>query len=284
MHIKTDQVNNQVNLTGIILAGGRSARFGFKKLEVRIEKVPLFIDQIFKLSLFCREILFITSMKNRSILNRELDKIGFYRKFYEASAFNIPDISVIEDEDISVEEYEQNKKSMIKKSPDNPGRISRGPIMGIYTGLKNAANIYSLVLAFDMPFISYKILSLLVSTFNYWNGKCYQSGNTNTKKGLYDAVIIKTAKGYETLCGLYSRSCASVLKESIDEGNYKILDVFERLNIKIISNKFLLKNGADNLNFFNINNIHDYYKSVDIWNSSSSGFDFTERWKNFFYR
>ena len=264
-------IGNQLELTGIILTGGRSTRFGFNKLEVKIGKVPLFIDQIFKLGFFCREILLITSSRNRHFILKELEKIEYYRKFYRSVDFNIPEISVMEDDEIEAEKYD------IKET-----RVSRGPIIGLYTGLKNAENLYSIVLAFDMPFISEKALNLLISTLRDRNGKHQQSGIADTGKEPYDAVIIKTAKGYEVLCGLYSKKCVNAFKENIITGNFKISDAFNILNIKIISESLLLKKGIDDLNFFNINNTHDYYKFTDIWNSSFSGSDFTEKWKKFF--
>ena len=44
------------------------------------------------------------------------------------------------------------------------GEISRetGTIAGIYSGLNGAANHYSLILAFDMPFVSFRMIKTLV--------------------------------------------------------------------------------------------------------------------------
>ncbi|MBN1299083.1 MAG: NTP transferase domain-containing protein, partial [Actinobacteria bacterium] len=69
-------------VSGIILAGGRSTRFGFNKIEIKIGTIPLFIDQLFKINDFCREIIIATSERNCPYIISELDNIEVYRKYY----------------------------------------------------------------------------------------------------------------------------------------------------------------------------------------------------------
>jgi len=279
--------NLVMNLTGVLLAGGKSSRLGFNKIEVRIDKVPLFIDQIFKLSFFCSEILISASENNYKFISDELASIDdYYNHYYRfCNLKEIPPIRIIQDK----ERQENSPKSL-------------GPLGGIESGLEYAKNIYSLVTAFDMPFISYNLIYLLDET-------------RSSQSGLKDAFIIKTEKGYESLCGIYSKNCLSVIKKNIERKEYKISEIFhsidtkfiliDKLNIKSDKNNlsfYKLNNQIiDSLNFFNINTIDDYEYFIKVWDlqvclfkkfskKANSNFSddlinlYYEKWKYFFYR
>src|SRR5680860_328835 len=132
-----------MNLTGILLAGGKSRRLSFNKIELRIDKIPLFIDQIFKLSFFCNEILISASENNYKYISRELARIeDYHTRYYNfCSLREIPPVRIIRD----------------KNGQDEPFE-SIGPIRGLESGLKYAKNLYSLVVASDMPFIAHNLL------------------------------------------------------------------------------------------------------------------------------
>ncbi|MBM3700018.1 MAG: molybdenum cofactor guanylyltransferase [Actinobacteria bacterium] len=260
------------NLSGIILAGGKSRRFGFNKIEVKIGKIPLFIDQVFKLSDFCNEVLIITSEKNRKFITSELSNINAYSKYYPFSGLTGMEIAkVINDERFC------SSGLLIPEQ-------AAGPIMGLYTGLKNACGKYSIVLAFDMPFISKKLLSVLA-------GGLAKEGAT---PGI-DARIIKTVKGFEVLCGFYNASCLKYLENNIVKNRYKISEIFDYIKIEIVGQEELDENKIDSLNFFNINSVEDYYKFIDIWNNNkpqttgnkineSLNKQFIKNWERFYLR
>ena len=232
-----------MDLSGIVLAGGKSKRFGFNKVRIKVGKIPLLIDQIFKLSFFCSEVLISTSKKNYLAVINELKKIDSYYKHYcSLGKINkIPHIKVIVDED--------------NLGGANLSNI--GPLGGLYAGLENAANFYCIVLAFDMPFISYNLLKLLAD-----EGK---SGESHKDK-LLDGAIVRTKKGFEVLCGLYSKNCTKIIRENIERKIYKISDIFSNLNVKMISEDDLLSYGIDQLNFFNVNTTKDDNDFKKIWN------------------
>ncbi|MHB1377303.1 MAG: molybdenum cofactor guanylyltransferase [Candidatus Humimicrobiaceae bacterium] len=276
-----------MGLTGILLAGGKSRRLNFNKIEVRIDKIPLFIDQIFKLSFFCNEILISASENNYKYISNELARIEDYynRYYFFCNLREIPPVRIIRD----------------KSRPDNPFE-SMGPISGIESGLENAGNRYSLVIAFDMPFISYNLLYLLEEI---------RAGQSTLK----DAFIIKTEKGLESLCGIYSKNCLNVIGKNIEKRVYKISEIFNSIDTRfILLNKLSIEANnlnlifyklnnrkIDSLNFFNINTVDDYNYFVKIWDLQislyqkfskqvSSNFTgdpnnlFCEKWKYFFYR
>ncbi len=279
--------NLAMNLTGILLAGGKSSRLGFNKIEVRIGKVPLFIDQIFKLSFFCSEILISASENNYKFISDELTLINdYYNCYYRfCNLKEIPLVRIIQDKD----RQENSLKSL-------------GPLSGIESGLEYAKNLYSLVTAFDMPFISYNLLYLLNEI-------------RNSQRVLKDSFIMKTEKGYESLCGIYSKNCLSVIKKNIEKKAYKISEIFhnadtefillDKLTIKSDKNNlnfYKLNNQTiDSLNFFNINTIDDYEYFIRVWdlkvrlfkkfsrrtnsNISDDSINlYYDKWKYFFYR
>ncbi|MHB1252979.1 MAG: molybdenum cofactor guanylyltransferase [Candidatus Humimicrobiaceae bacterium] len=282
-------INLEMDLTGILLAGGKSRRLSFNKIEVRIDKIPLFIDQIFKLSFFCNEILISVSEDNHKFINNELSRIeDYYTRYYHfCNLREIPPVRIIKD----------------KTRPDNPFK-SMGPISGIESGLEYAGNLYSLVIAFDMPFITYNLLCLLEEI----------RGSQSKPK---DAFIIKTEKGFEALCGIYSKNCLNVIEKNIEKKVYKISEIFhdidtrfillKKLNLNVKTNNhnlnfYKLNNRRiDNLNFFNINTVDDYNYFNKIWDlqifsnqkfskqvisnfNGDSANLFCEKWKHFFYR
>ncbi|GAH74570.1 unnamed protein product, partial [marine sediment metagenome] len=180
--------NTKVNLTGIVLAGGKSSRFGFNKLKIKADTVPLFIDQIFKLSFFCDEIIVSTSKSNYPTLFSELNKIRTYQKKYnfkkiQASNLKIDfnefakknsafqNIRIISDESDVDNLNTSNSLNITNSEKITPSHKGKGPVIGIYTSLANASYFYSIIVAFDMPFISYNLLKSLV----------YESG-INTKE------------------------------------------------------------------------------------------------------
>ncbi len=239
-----------MDLTGIILAGGKSSRLGFNKIGLEIFGIPLFIIQAIRLSFFCSEILIVVSSKNQLYVQKELKKFGDYKK-----------ILIIKDEKIKgVNLYS-----------------SIGPIMGLYTGLKHASNIYSFVLAFDMPFIEYKFLNFLVNRlkleFNYAKSENIQKSSNREEifkvkeqqfNIPFDAMIVKTLKGFEVLSGIYSKNCLNAIYENIILNNFKISEIFNKINLKIIQQNELEENGIDLINFFNINNYEDLEKYKNI--------------------
>ena len=275
------------DLTGVILAGGKSIRLGFNKIQIKINTIPLFIDQIFKLSFFCNEILISTTDNNYKFVENELSKLNNYSDYYPevCSKEKIPSVNIIKDE------FEVNKlRHIVSNKVENIG-----PINGIYSGLNQAKNFYCIFLAFDMPFISYNLLSLMSD----------MKSKNNKKKDVY---IINSKKGYEALCGIYSKNCINIVSKNIMEKNYKISEIYPFIKIELIAldkiNRKLKDCKIDNLNFFNINTKSDY----DIFNklydnfvsvSTSKSFAeivsnrasfpnsrtlFCQKWKYFFYR
>jgi molybdopterin-guanine dinucleotide biosynthesis protein A len=108
-----------------------------------------------------------------------------------------------------------------------------GSLVGIYSALKKSRTKYIFVLAVDMPNIETELIKRLLRNY----------------KGS-DVVIPETRKGLEPLCAIYSRKCLTPIKTQIRNGNYKIIDFFDRAKVKTVR---LNRDGL-----FNVNTLSDY--------------------------
>ncbi|HAJ95075.1 MAG TPA: hypothetical protein DCP02_02465 [Actinobacteria bacterium] len=250
-----------MDLSGILLAGGKSKRFGPNKIEIVFDGVPLIADQIIKLCFFCNEIIISSSRENRDFIRSALEKIKDYNRILKIpEVMNIPPIKIVLDENIKI---------------GNTTNI--GPLAGIYSGLKKSGNDKCLIVASDMPFISYRLLKLLTDTIEESPGA--------------DSVIVRNKKGIEALCGIYSKNYIKIIEESIKKRVYKISKVLDSLEVKWINSKRLREEKIDIYNFFNINSRKDIRKFVQIYNKGVNGYgtdNFSsgpgKKWENNFYR
>ncbi len=251
-----------MKLTGIVLAGGKSSRLGFNKIGIKIGPVPLFINQVFKLAFFCDEILVSSSEENFSILSKELKLLEKYHAYFNnfIEKIRLPAVSLLID-DIKIK--------------SGPAFIEPGPLLGLYTGLANSKNFYSFVAGFDMPFISYNLLSNIIKIKD--SQKC-------SRDKCRDIISINTLKGFEALCSIYSKNCIAIIKKNLKSEKYKISDIFSELDTKIITQKELEILNIDELNFFNINTVKDFEKFKELWATANTENNFVSKWKQVFYR
>jgi len=250
-----------MDLSGILLAGGKSKRFGLNKIKIMSDRVPLIADQVIKLCFFCDEIIISSSRENQDFIRTTLEKIKDYGRMMKIpDRMQIPPLKIVLDENIITED---------------PTGI--GPLAGIYTGLKRSGNDKCLIIASDMPFISYRLLKLLIDTIEE---------NPET-----DSVIVRNKKGIEALCGIYSKNYIKIIEESIKRGVYKISKILDSLEVGWIDSKRLREEKIDIYNFFNINSRNDIEKFVRIYNKGVNGYgtDYFssgpgKKWEDNFYR
>ncbi|GAG90244.1 unnamed protein product, partial [marine sediment metagenome] len=204
-----------MDFSGILLAGGKSTRFGINKIKIESEGIPLLADQVIKLSFFCSEILISSSRENSRYIRHVLDRMDEYWKILlNSKSVKVDTVSLSGNNKNPVPSGDKWEKPAIRIVIDDketrPERRRIGPLAGIYSGLKVSKSKNCLVLASDMPFISYRVLRLLTQT------------SEETGK---DAVIIRNPKGIEALCGIYSKEYIKQMSDSIRNGIYKISEV-----------------------------------------------------------
>ena len=202
-----------MKITAIILAGGFSSRFGTDKglLKIANRSLILYVTEI--ASSIADEIFIVTNSKR---------KIELYSK--------------------------EVKNLKIKYFLDLYNDI--GPLAGIYTGLINSKKEYSLIIPFDTPFLSKKILFLLI--------KLCEDKN---------AIIPRWPNGHiEPLHAVYKTKLAfNAAKDAIANKEKKVSAMIQRINdVCYISTNSLRKYDPTLQTFLNINTPLDLEKAKNL--------------------
>ncbi|MFC2144931.1 molybdenum cofactor guanylyltransferase [Actinomycetota bacterium] len=270
-----------MDFTGILLAGGKSTRFGINKIKLEFEGMPLLADQIIKMGFFCNEVLISSSKENFPYISQVLDRMDGYRKILlNSKPGKIDAASLAARDNIPVSpEYnleEPDIKIVVDEAEASPDEKRIGPLAGIYSGLKEAKNKNCLVLASDMPFVSFKVLRLLTRT---------------SEKTGKDAVLVRNIRGIEALCGIYSKQYIKKIRTCIQNGIYKIIEILGGSEVEWIGSAKLREEGIDIYNFFNINTRDDIENLDRIRKKGISGVEPDglkggpqNIWEAFFYR
>jgi molybdopterin-guanine dinucleotide biosynthesis protein A len=94
---------------------------------------------------------------------------------------------------------------------------NKGALGGLYTGVFFSHFPYSFCVACDMPFINKFLVQYLIKNIEG-----------------YDVIVPQTKDGLHPLHAIYSKNCLEPMKETIENGKYKILDFYELVKVKII--------------------------------------------------
>lgn len=114
-----------------------------------------------------------------------------------------------------------------------------GPIGGIYSALKETTLDEALVVAGDMPFLNKEVLNFL--------------GNYKFNE---DVLVPVTNGKVQPLCSIYKKKVLETILKMIEEKDYKLKNLLNRLNVKYID----IENGE---NFSNINTVYEYEKILN---------------------
>lgn len=117
----------------------------------------------------------------------------------------------------------------------------KGPLMGIYSGLKNSSSKYNFVVACDMPFLKKDLIRYLL----------------DTKDG-HDVIIPRIDKRFHPLFGIYSRRCIPIIEEMLRQDRLKISDIFPRLKTHFVVRREIEKFDKELLSLTNVNTKEEY--------------------------
>lgn len=119
----------------------------------------------------------------------------------------------------------------------------KGPLGGIYSGLKLSSNHYNFIVACDMPFVEPSIILYL---------------QKYTKDNLFDVIVPEYNGFIEPLFAIYSRNCIESIKKNMKNNQLKIRGFFTEVRVKEVPcNKF----HSVEKSFFNINTKEDLHKA-----------------------
>lgn len=198
--------------SAIILGGGSSSRFGQDKGALRLNNKPLLNHVIDVVKGAVGEVIIVTSSEERA---------EQYSKIVSPNVRFAIDISE-----------------------------SMGPLVGALTGFKAAKGQYSLLLPFDLPFVSKEIVSLL-----------------------FDLCVGKTAaiprwpnNQIEPLCAVYKTDQAlEAAQKALANNEFDMRAIISKLRgVRYISTLVIEQLDPDLHTFFNINTPLDLKKAEAI--------------------
>jgi len=112
----------------------------------------------------------------------------------------------------------------------------KGALGGLYTGIFFSSFQYSFCVACDMPFLNKFLVEHLI--------KNIQDN---------DVVVPRTRDGMQPLHAIYSKNCIHPIERIIQEGKYKIVDMYTMVRVKIVDEKEFLFLDPLRESFINVN-------------------------------
>lgn len=120
--------------------------------------------------------------------------------------------------------------------------INKGPLGGIYTGLKKSTSNYAFITACDMPNINLDYIQYMKEII---------------EKNLVDICITKIGDNIEPFHGFYSKEIVEDIKEYLFLGRRDIKGLVKELNTYYISERIFKKYNPDLSIFINLNTQED---------------------------
>jgi molybdopterin-guanine dinucleotide biosynthesis protein A len=120
-----------------------------------------------------------------------------------------------------------------------------GALGGIYTAIMTSPCERTLVVACDMPFLDAPLLRHLAGLEG-------------------DLIIPRTLRGYEPLCAVYARACASSIRARLERGALAASALPEGVKIVEVGPDALEPYDPGGLLFLNVNTPHDYARAREL--------------------
>ena len=164
----------------------------------------------------------VVEIRGKSLVERVIDRLsplGTEIIVVTSSTDQLPDLGV---------------KMVVDSYP------GKGALVGIYSGLKEAASFHSLVVACDMPLLNINLLRYMVELSPAFD------------------VVIPRVKGYlEPLHAVYSKNCLPPIEGMLHEGRLKIADLLPTVRVRYVEDAEVERFDPLRLSFFNINSEAD---------------------------
>ncbi len=200
-------------MASIVLAGGRSTRLGQDKVSLVIGVEGLLQRTINHLKQLNQEIILVL-----------------------AQGQSLPEIDNSTDVRITMDM-----------------ELGKGPLVGVYSGMKVSNDDDNVVVACDMPFLNVELLRYMIGLIPG-----------------FDMVIPRIGDKVEPLHAVYSRSCLDIIERMMSEGNLKVSNLLELVNVRYVEVDELDKFDPDHQSWFNINMPADLKKAEEILNQERS--------------
>ena len=131
-------------------------------------------------------------------------------------------------------------------------RVDIGPLEGIYQILSHAKEDYVFICAADMPFLKKELVEYMAE---------FVSSD-------YDCYCLVDEEHIHPLCAIYSKKILDIVREQIESGNYRIMQVLRKVRTKYIK---LSQSCFDRRIVRNINTREEYAECLKPWVFCVSG-------------
>ncbi len=185
-----------MDIGGIVLAGGKGIRLRKDKALETISKRTLLEQVVFRLSLLDGDIPIVIAS------GRRYPQLAGYPRLRIAG-------------DIY------------------PGK---GPLGGIYSGLKASDSFYNLVVACDMPFLNRDLLLYMVEA---------AIG--------FDLVVPRLGNLIEPLHAVYTKDCLAPIERLLEKDSLSVRGLFPMVRVRYVEAEEIERFDPEHLSFFNVN-------------------------------
>ncbi len=124
---------------------------------------------------------------------------------------------------------------------------NKGPLGGIYTGLKVSDSFYNLVVDSDMPFLNRALLHYMIGV---------SAG--------FDLVVPRLGELIEPLHAVYSKACLAPIERLLRQGSLGIRELFTLVRVRYVEAEEINRFDPGHLSFFNINTKSDLARARDL--------------------
>ncbi len=195
----------------IILGGGRSSRLGQSKVSLVIEGKSLLQQTVNLLSQLGGDIVLVLAQGQEKPLLSSSPTVKIANDLYSG----------------------------------------KGPLVGIYSGLKASDDEHCVAVACDMPFLNIDLLRYM---------KELAPG--------FDVVIPEIKNELEPLHAIYSKNCLNVIGVMIEENDLIIRHMLNRVKVRYVKESEVNSFDPAHLSWFNINTPDDLQKATEIMSRS----------------
>ena len=117
---------------------------------------------------------------------------------------------------------------------------NKGPLGGVYAGLKASDSFYNLVVACDMPFLNQALLRYMMQI---------SAG--------FDLVVPRLGDMVEPLHAIYSRACLAPIESLFKQSDLRVRQLFALIKVRYVEAEEIDRFDPQHLSFFNINSEAD---------------------------
>jgi molybdopterin-guanine dinucleotide biosynthesis protein A len=117
-----------------------------------------------------------------------------------------------------------------------------GPLGGIHAALRSSPAELNLILAVDVPFVSFALLQFLIK---------------RARNSVATITVPRTNQGWQPLCAIYRREFAHAAEKALRASRYRIDALFDQVEIQVIGLEELESAGFSPKIFHNLNTKED---------------------------